>query len=91
MLLRPAVHVLCSLAIVAGTLEMGYIGWSSSPQAEQAGYSVANTISSAVDLFSRNLVMFASFICTLVPVEWISVDKCLLKSLSGRLNDLDRC
>ena len=69
MLLRPAMHVLCSLAAVAGTLEMSYIGWSSSSQAEQAGHSIANTISSAVDLISRIFVWFAFFICALVPVE----------------------
>ena len=33
-LLRPAVHVLSSLAIVAGTFEVGDVGWPSSPQAE---------------------------------------------------------
>ena len=71
MLLRPAVHVLCILAIVAGTLKMSYIGWSSSPQAEKAGHSIANTISSAVDLISRILVWFAFFIYQYISIYFM--------------------
>ena len=58
MFLRPTVHVLSSLAVVACTFEMGDISSPSSRQAEPASHSVADRVSFTVDLVCRVLRVF---------------------------------
>ena len=82
-------HVLSSLAVVACTFEMGDISSPSSRQAEPASHSIADRVSSTIDLVCRVLVGLTFLVGALVAIERIRVDKNLLQGSACRLYDLD--
>ena len=91
MLLDAAMSILSRLSKVAGSVIVDIIfRWTSSPQAEEAGHSVADCVPSAVDLVLGIFAGNAFGVAALVSSKRISVDQCLFKSSAGCLNDLDR-
>ena len=91
MLLDAAMSILSRLSKVAGSVIVDIIfSWTSSPQAEEAGHSVADCVPSAVDLVLGIFAGNAFGVAALVSSKRISVDQCLFKSSAGCLDDLDR-
>ena len=91
MLLRSAVAVFPRLTKIAsaGVVAIMLRVWISSPQAEQAGYSVTNIVSPAADLVLRIFARKTLRIVALISSKRICVDQGLFECSSGRLDDLD--
>ena len=90
MLFDATVCILSCLPKIAGSIVIAFMhGWKSSPQAEEAGHPVADSIPPAIDLVLRIFAWQALWVVAEVSSKRISVNQGLFKGPSSCFNYLD--